>query len=48
MSTLLNANADAPIYPAFYFRASKTFNDWAKLTARDVHRLRAIPEFQGP
>ncbi|KAF2812244.1 uncharacterized protein BDZ99DRAFT_474447 [Mytilinidion resinicola] len=46
MTTLLAANKDAPIYPAFYFRASPTYNDWAKLTVRDVHGLRTVPEFE--
>ncbi|KAF2493567.1 hypothetical protein BU16DRAFT_541239 [Lophium mytilinum] len=46
MTTLLDANKDAPIYPAFYFRASPTYNDWAKLTVRDVYGLRTVPEFE--
>lgn len=33
------------LYPAYCFRASPTFNTWVKLTAANIHALRAEPEF---
>ncbi|KAH7384624.1 hypothetical protein BKA66DRAFT_416831 [Pyrenochaeta sp. MPI-SDFR-AT-0127] len=33
-------------YPAYYFRASPTYDAWVKLTIADVQALRSEPEFQ--
>jgi hypothetical protein len=37
----------APIYPAYAFNESRTWFNWVKLTAVDVHGLREEPGFQG-
>jgi hypothetical protein len=37
----------APIYPAYTFNQSRTWFNWVKLTAADVHGLREEPGFQG-
>lgn len=37
----------APIYPAYCYAASPTYNAWVKLTAADVHGLRRQPGFEG-
>ncbi|TKA66587.1 hypothetical protein B0A49_08579 [Cryomyces minteri] len=46
----MTPRASAPpahIYPAHCFTASPTYNAWVKLTAADVHALRAEPGFEG-
>lgn len=37
----------APIYPAYTFSESRTWFNWAKLTAADLHGLREEPGFEG-
>lgn len=37
----------APIYPAYAFNISPTYNAWVKLTATDIHLLRPLPGFEG-
>ncbi|OCL07937.1 hypothetical protein AOQ84DRAFT_354732, partial [Glonium stellatum] len=45
--TTLSSATDPPIYPAYCFKSSPTYNAWVKLTAADVHRLRAEPGYEG-
>ncbi len=40
-------NGPAPIYPAYCFSASPTFNKWVKLTVVDIHALRQEKGFEG-
>ncbi|KAF2753989.1 hypothetical protein EJ05DRAFT_504592 [Pseudovirgaria hyperparasitica] len=35
------------IYPARYFKASRTYDAWVHLTCSDVHALRAVRGFEG-
>ena len=45
--TTLSSAKHPPIYPAYCFKVSPTFNVWVKLTAAGVHRLRAEPGYEG-
>lgn len=42
-----HAGRNPRLYPAYCFSKSPTYNTWVKLTARDVHNLRAEPGFEG-
>lgn len=37
----------APIYPAYTFAKSPTYNVWSKLSCVDIHALRSTPGFEG-
>ncbi|KAF2092653.1 hypothetical protein NA57DRAFT_69606 [Rhizodiscina lignyota] len=47
MTTKAATKATSPIYPAYCFAASPTYNAWVKLTAADVHALRYEPGYEG-
>ncbi|OCK78360.1 hypothetical protein K432DRAFT_302162 [Lepidopterella palustris CBS 459.81] len=45
--TTLPSISSHPIYPAYCFRVSPTYNAWVKLTIADVHTLRAEHGYEG-